>query len=343
MRAAIYREPYTPLDLTDWEKPVPEQDEILVEIAACGICHTDLRYIDHGISPVKSPPMILGHEVSGTVIEVGADTPDISPGARVLIPSVIPCRDCSYCNSGKTNLCSNRIMIGNQIDGGYAEYMTVPREGVIPIPDDLSFPEASILAGSYAVSHHALQNVGKLQPEETLLVFGSGGVGAAAIQIGHDIGAHVIALDMNPIKLRWAEEMGADETVNSHGIRDLGKHIRKMTGGGVDLALEAIGAPRTIYQTFTCLKPNGRAVILGYTGNHAKIPADQLVMSEREILGVFGCPLDEYPKIFERVQQDRYNPEKIVTDSLPLEEIEQGLNNVRSGQTLRTIIIPESQ
>ena len=340
VKAAVYHKPYTRLSLEDWETPAPGPKSVRIRVKACGICHMDLRYIDHGVMPLKEPPVILGHEITGVVDETGENAEDIGPGTRVLVPSVIPCLSCEYCQDARTNLCHDRILPGNQIDGGYAEYMIVPKEGIIPLPDEIPLEEGSVLAGAFAVSHHALTNVGRLQPDEVLLVYGCGGLGSAAIQVGKRIGAYVIGMDLNPVKLQWAREMGADETVNSHGIRDLGQHISDLTGGGVDVALEAIGAPRTMFQSFSCLQPSGRAVILGYTENYAKFPAAHLVMEERQIYGVFGCPIREYPNIFEYTVNGVYHPDRLVTKKIPLEEIEEGLNSVRSGGTLRTIVIP---
>ncbi|MBS1271043.1 MAG: S-(hydroxymethyl)mycothiol dehydrogenase [Candidatus Marinimicrobia bacterium] len=145
---------------------------------------------------------------------------------------------------------------------------------------------------------------------------------------------------MNPLKLKWAEEFGADYTVNSHGIRDLGAHVRNLTAGGVDVAYEAIGAPRTIYQAFTCLGPMGRLLVAGYTRNDIKIPEPKLIIEERSIHGVLGCPYNDYQKIFNIIEDGGYSIESLVTNQMPLDDIEKALISVRSGQTLRTIVLP---
>jgi len=135
-------------------------------------------------------------------------------------------------------------------------------------------------------------------------------------------------------------DMGADEVVDTNKCKDLGEHIREISHGGVDLALEAIGAPRTIYQAFTCLGPAGRLIVMGYTRNDVRFPAPKLVFEERSIHGVLGCPIHQYEEIFKHLLDGEYDLAKLVTKELPLDEIEQALNSVRSGQTIRTIIVP---
>ncbi|HKJ68687.1 MAG TPA: zinc-binding dehydrogenase, partial [bacterium] len=301
MRAAVYYKPYSKLQLEEWATPTPGPDEVLVQVAACGICHTDLQFIDHGVPPLKSPPLILGHEIAGTIAEAGEQVGNLSVGQRVLIAMIIPCNQCKYCKQGRTNLCRAKTIPGNKIHGGYAEYLVVPASGIVPLPDDIPVQEATAIGDVFGAPYHALIDIGKVRAGETVLIFGSGGLGAAAIQIAKSIGAYVIALDMNPLKLKWAEQMGADETINAYGIRDLGAHLRDRTDGGVDIALEAVGAPRTIYQAFTCLAPAGRLIILGYTRNEFKIPEPQLIIEERAILGVRGCPITTYQTIFDQV------------------------------------------
>jgi len=340
MKAAVFHKPYQELDLTEWETPVPGKGEVLIRVVACGVCHTDLHFIDHGVPPIGDTPIILGHEITGTVDQVGGEVDTVKPGQRVMVPVVIPCGECALCKKGRTNLCRQRLIPGNAINGGYAEYIKVPETGVIPLPESLPLVESAVVADAFGTSYNALHNIGRIQEGETVLVFGCGGLGCAAVQIAKQVGAKVIALDMNPLKLEWAEQVGADETVNSYGIRDLGAHVRELTGGGVDVAYEAIGAPRTIYQAFTCLGPIGRLLIAGYTRNDIRIPEPKLITEERSIHGVLGCPVSDYQRIFDLIESGEYSIESLVTKQMPLDEIEAALTSVRSGQTLRTIVLP---
>lgn len=340
MKAAVFHKPYAQLKVEDWEAPVPGAHDVLIRVAACGVCHTDLHFIDHGVPPKKRLPMILGHEITGVIEQVGDKVADFSPGERVLVSVVIPCEDCKWCQNGHTNLCRRRIIPGNSINGGYAEYVSVSESGVVSLPDELPLKQSAVIADAFGTSYHAIHNIGKLSQGEKVAILGCGGLGAAAIQIAKQAGAYVIGLDMNPLKLDYAREMGADEVVDTNKLKDLGEHIREMTQGGVDLAVEAIGAPRTIYQAFTCLGPAGKLVVMGYTRNDVRFPAPKLVFEERSIHGVLGCPVSSYQQIFKHALTGEYDLNKIVTKEMPLDEIEQALNSVRSGQTLRTIIVP---
>lgn len=340
MKAAVFRKPYTQLKIEEWEKPAPAPNEALIKVAACGVCHTDLHFIDHGTKPRKEPPLILGHEITGIVEEVGDEVTSFSKGERVMVSVIIPCNKCEWCERGRTNICRNRVIPGNSIHGGYAEYVTLPATGIIPLPDDLPLKQSAVITDAFGAPYHALQNIGKVSSRDVVAVFGCGGIGAAAIQIAKQVGAFVIAMDMNPLKLEWAESMGADETVNTNGIEDLGMHIRKMSGGGVDILVEAIGAPRTVHQGLTCLGPAGQLLMIGYTRNDIRLPAPKIVHEERSIHGIIGCPVNSYPKIIEHIRSGAYHLESIVTKEYPLDEIEPALNSVRSGQALRTIIVP---
>jgi len=340
MKAAVFHKPYTQLKVEDWETPVPEDHEVLVRVAGCGVCHTDLHFIDHGVPPRKQLPMILGHEITGTIEQVGEKVEQFRGGERVLISVVVPCGECKWCKNGRTNLCRHRIIPGNRINGGYAEYLSVPANGVIQLPDELPLKHSAVIADAFGTSYHALHGIGHVKAGDQVVILGCGGLGSAAIQIAKQAGAYVIGLDMNPLKLEYAKDMGADEIVDTNKCKDLGEHIRKITHGGVDLALEAIGAPRTIYQAFTCLGPAGRLIVMGYTRNDIRFPAPKLVFEERSIHGVLGCPINQYEEIFKHLLNGDYNLDKLVTKELPLDEIEQALNSVRSGQTLRTIIVP---
>ena len=340
MKAAVFHKPYRELQVEEWPTPTPGPRDVLVKVSACGVCHTDLHYIDHGIPPMAEPPLILGHEIAGIVEETGSEVTGITPGQRVLIPVVIPCGKCKFCSIGKTNLCRDRMVPGNKIHGGYAEYFLTPDRGIILLPDEIPLTEAAIISDAFGTGYNALVNIAALQSDETLLVFGCGGLGSAAIQIAKQIGAHVIGLDMNPLKLDLAESMGADEVVNSNGIKDLGGYVRDMSNEGVDVVYEAIGAPRTIYQSFTCLGPAGRLVVAGYTRQDVRIPGSKLIIEERSVHGVLGCPISVYKTIIAHVQNGDYKLSPIVTKQMPLDDIEHALTSVRSGQTLRTVIIP---
>ena len=135
MKAARFYAPGEPLRVEEVPTPTPGAGEVLVKVAACGVCHTDLHYIDHGVPTFKKPPLVLGHEVSGTVAALGAGVEGWEEGARVLLPAVYGCGQCAMCRTGRENICTRMVMFGNNVDGGYAEYMLAPAKDLIPVPE----------------------------------------------------------------------------------------------------------------------------------------------------------------------------------------------------------------
>jgi len=239
MKAAVFYEPHTPLRVEKTPTPEPKADEILVKVAACGLCHTDLHYIDHGIPTAKQPPVILGHEASGRVVQVGGDAQGFKPGDRVLLPAILTCGRCPACRSGRENICQRLVMFGNDIDGAFAEYVVAPAKDVFILPDVIPLIEGCVIADAVTTPYHAVKNRAEVRPGDTVVVYGCGGVGLNVVQFAHLAGGVVIAVDIAEEKLEWARRFGASETLNPTQIPDVSRAIRKLTGGGADIAIEA--------------------------------------------------------------------------------------------------------
>ncbi|HEX6384629.1 MAG TPA: alcohol dehydrogenase catalytic domain-containing protein, partial [Anaerolineae bacterium] len=146
MKAAVFYAANEPLRVEEVPTPLPGPGEVLVKVAACGLCHTDLHYIDHGVPTFKKPPLILGHEVSGTVAGLGENVTHWKEGDRVLLPAVYGCGQCHYCRTGRENICAHMVMFGNNVDGGYAEYIVAPAKDVIALPEEIPLIEGAIIA-----------------------------------------------------------------------------------------------------------------------------------------------------------------------------------------------------
>jgi propanol-preferring alcohol dehydrogenase len=146
VKAAVFHASGRPLEITEVPTPEPAAGEALIRVAGCGMCHTDLHYLDHGVKPFKTPPLILGHEVAGVVEAVGQGVTGRAPGDRVLIPAVLSCGRCGYCRQGRENLCDRLVMLGNNIDGGYAEFVVVPAGDLITVPPDVTLEHACVIA-----------------------------------------------------------------------------------------------------------------------------------------------------------------------------------------------------
>jgi alcohol dehydrogenase, propanol-preferring len=340
MRAAVFYGPHMPLRVEDVPVPVLGAGEVLVQVAACGLCHTDLHYIDHGVPTVKKPPMILGHEAAGTVVLTGSDVGTIKEGDRVLLPAILTCGRCAACRYGRENICSNMRMFGNDVDGAYAEYVKVPAKDIFILPPEIPLVEGCIIADAVTTPYHAVKNRAEVRPGDSVVVFGCGGVGLNVVQFANLAGGIVIAVDIVEERLDWARRLGASETVNPRQTEGgVARKIRKLTGGGADIALEAIGNPNTIQEAFASLHPGGRLVVVGYSDHEVALNAGRIMYREMEIRGSLGCRPVDYPRVIELARTGRIQVAPLVTASFLLENINEGLDALRHSQGIRSVVV----
>ena len=177
-----------------------------MKVAACGLCHTDLHYIDHGVPTGKHPPLILGHEATGIVALTGigsAGVTNVKEGDRVLLPAILTCGQCAACRYGRENICQNMRMFGNEVDGAYAEYVKAPAKDVFILPAEIPLIEGSIIADAVTTPYHAVKNRAEVRPGDHVVVYGCGGVGLNVIQFANLAGGMVIAVDISDEKLDY--------------------------------------------------------------------------------------------------------------------------------------------
>jgi 6-hydroxycyclohex-1-ene-1-carbonyl-CoA dehydrogenase len=339
MRAAVFEGVAPGLRVQDVPRPVPGPGEVLVQVAACGLCGTDLHYLLGEAETAKPPPIILGHEISGIVRELGVGATGPTVGTRVLIPPVLPCGNCRLCRTGRENVCANLRMVGNHLNGGFAEFVAVPSRDLVILPEDLPLAESAVIADALSTPYHAVVNRARVQPGEWVVLVGCGGLGTSALQFARLAGAHVIAVDVQPERLERARALGAAETLNARES-DVPKAVRKLTHGGADVALELVGSPETFTTTVSSLRRGGRACVVGYSHHSAPLPLGRLMFFEQEILGSLGCRPADYPVIVELVRRGRVRLEPIVTGRVGLEGIPEALNDLRQGRGLRTLVVP---
>ncbi|MBL7191417.1 zinc-binding dehydrogenase [bacterium] len=342
MKAAIFNGPNQPLELKEVPTPEPGAGQILVKVAACGVCHTDMHYIDHGVPTFKQPPLILGHEPSGIVAVVGEGVKNFKEGDKVLLPAVLTCGYCFNCRIGRENICDNMVMFGNHVDGAYAEYVLAPAKDTLHLPDEVPLIEGSIIADAVSTPYHAVVNRGQVRAGDNVVVFGCGGVGINAVQIAAAVGASVIAVDIVPEKLAAAKRFGANAVINAKEVERIDKIIKKMTGGGADVTFEVIGNPSTIQQAFSCIRKGGRTVVVGYTNKNVELPASKIMFFEQEVIGSLGCRPVDYPKIIEMARTGKIKIKELVTHKFPLEKINDAFDLLRSGDptVIRSVVIP---
>jgi propanol-preferring alcohol dehydrogenase len=332
----------SPLAQQEIEIPSLGARDVLIRIRAAGICHSDAHY-RAGLSPVKNLPITLGHEVAGTVEQIGHAVRNFQPGDRVCVHYLVTCGACAFCRAGNEQFCPTAEMIGKHRDGGYAEFVGLPERSVFRLPDEIPFEQGAILMCSSATSWHAL-NKARLQAGETVAVFGCGGLGVSAIQLARHLGAvRIFAIDINPGKLELAARLGAIPVNSNAG--DPVEQLRELTGGrGVDVALELIGLPSTMHQAVQSLAIMGRAALVGLTADYLRIaPYAELINKEAEIIGVSDHLASEIPELLELAGTGKLDLSGgiIRTISLDASAINAALEGFkRSSDHVRTVIVP---
>ena len=343
MRAAIFHEAHAPLQVGEWPDPTPSADEVLVRVAACGLCHTDLHYIDHSVPTAKQPPLILGHEATGVVARVGERVTNARVNDRVLLPAVLPCGSCVACRNGRENICQRMRMFGNDVDGAYAEYVTAPAKDVFILPDEIPLVEGCIIADAVTTPYHAVKNRAEVRPGDHVVVYGCGGVGLNVVQCANLAGGIVIAVDIADEKLEHALRLGATAVINAQkASAGVAKAVRRLTAGaGADIAIEAIGNPTTMRDAFSTLRPGGRLVVVGYSDHDVALNAGRVMYREMEVRGSLGCRPVDYPRVIELARTGRIEVASLVTARFPLAEINTGLDTLRAGRGIRSVVVME--
>ena len=339
MKAAVFHGSDRPLTVEDIPVPEPGPEEVLVKVAACGLCHTDLHYLDHGTPTFKKPPLVLGHEVAGTLASPDP-TGRLGEGDPVLLPAVISCGRCDACRSGRENICENGVMLGNNIDGGYAEYLTVPAKDVFRLPEEIPLVEGSIIADALTTPYHAVMNRGRVRPGDRVVVVGCGGVGLNVVQMAAAVGARVVGVDVSDAKLDWARRLGAEAVLNSAGAERPDKALRELTDGGAAVAFEAVGRPETQELAVSAVRTGGRVVFVGYSPKPMELNAGRVMFRELEIVGSLGCRPVDYPRVIDLVRQGRIRVTELVNRRFPLDDIADAFDFLRSGESIRSVVVP---
>ena len=342
MKAVQLLEPGKPLALREVPLPAVGAKDVLVQVQAAGICHSDAHYRS-GLSPVNPLPLTLGHEVAGVVAEVGTAVSRLTPGARVCLHYLTTCGDCIYCNQATEQFCTNGQMIGKHRDGGYAEYIVVPARSLFLLPDEIPFAQGAVMMCSAATSLHALKKT-RMQPGETVAVFGVGGLGMTAIQLAYALGAAAVyAVDIKQDKLTLAQTFGA-VPINAAAQNPVAAIANLTNGRGVDVALELIGLPVTIQQAVQSLAILGRAGIVGLSTQSFSItPYTELLNKEAEIIGISDHLAQDMPLLIDLVQRGKLKLEDIITKRISLEAgaINKVLDRLdQFGEGVRAVIQP---
>ena len=331
-----------PLETQDIPLPELGAQDVLIAVQAAGICHSDAHY-RAGTSPVAITPITLGHETAGRVAAVGARVTTVQVGDRVCVHYMVTCGTCAYCARGQEQFCKTGQMIGKHRDGGYAEYLAVPVRSVVPLPAEIPFEQGSIMMCSSATSFHALRKA-RLQPGETVAVFGVGGLGMSAIQLAQIFGARAVyAIDINPRKLALAQTLGA-VPINPNDCNPVAELSRLTFGAGIDVALELVGLTLTMRQAVQSLAVFGRAILVGITDRAFEIYSYAEVLGkEAEIIGSSDHLASELPTLLDFARRGQLDLTSVITRTISLEAaaVNEALDDLdRFGESVRTVIVP---
>lgn len=356
----------------EWNKPVvveevtvesPRRGEVMVKIAACGVCHSDLS-ATNGTIPMP-PPTVLGHEAAGTIVEVGEGVSELTVGDPVVISWIAICGKCRYCVMGRPALCDNgqraamtlpdgtrrvKDKSGNELNhfagvAVMAEYATLPVENIIKIDASVPLDKAALVGCAVMTGVGAAINTAKVEPGSSVAVFGAGGIGLNVIQGAALAGAStIIAVDMADKKLEMAQQFGATHVVNPSSDGDAVQKIIALSGGGADYAFEAIGLPATIQQTYACVRKGGTAVVVGVAKmmDQVQLGAFMMPFQEKVLTGsMYGSarPSTDFPRLLDLYKAHRLKLDELVTATYKIEDINRAFDDMQHGVNARGVIL----
>ncbi len=331
MRAAVLEEYGEPLVIQTVPDPEPGPEEAVVAVEACGICRSDWHaWQGHGEWANDQVPrgQILGHEPAGEVVAVGDAVETISVGQQVVVPFSLGDGHCQYCQTGHGNVCANGTALGFEKDapGAFAEYVAVPAAdyNLTPLPSFLAPNEAAALGCRYMTAYHGLANRTTVAGGDWLAVYGCGGVGLAAVQIGTALGARPIAVDPDPDARARATAVGAVETIDPEATDPVAA-IETLTDGGADITMDALGIEATARNAVQSLRPRGTHLQVGLTTDaergQVSLPTDWMTRWEIEFIGVRGMPPTAYEDLFALIEASDIDPGALIGREVRLEEL----------------------
>lgn len=336
MKAAVLHEFKSPLTIEDVPRPSPDANELLIQVEACGVCHSDLHLAEGDwpqLTALAKRPLILGHEIAGRVVELGASVRDIKIGERVGVPWLHwTCGQCEFCREGNENLCSRQKITGVTNDGGFAEFLKAPASHVVKIPDNLSSVDVAPLFCAGLTVYRALKHA-RISPGQRLAVFGIGGLGHLAVQIAKDMGAEITAIDVSDEKLALAKSLGATSGLNASST----KVARELRGkGGVHVALVTSAAKAAYDLAFSCLRPTGTLLVVGLPAENICFPPILMAAAEVRIRASAVGTRQELNEVLSLASAG-----KIICHaaSRPLEHVNDVLSQMRQGQLVGRIVL----
>lgn len=343
-------EEHCPPRLRKWviDTKTLEDDEVVVQVAGCGVCHTDLGFVYHGVKTKQELPLVLGHEISGTVVACGENAEQWQD-VDVVIPAVLPCGRCDDCTSGRSNMCRGQIMPGNDVDGGFASHIRVPSLWLVAIPDDYKgdIAKLAVVADAISTPWQALIRA-DVTADDVCIIIGCGGVGGYCAQLADSLGAHVIGVDVSEQKLKLMESIGFKNLLNSSETsdRDIKSLVREIVrGNGWDATgwkvFECSGHVSGQTLAFSLLGPSGTLAIVGFTMDKVTVRLSNLMAFDAKAFGNWGCQPELYPELLEKVVAGAVDLDS-TTELRPLSEIGEVFAAGHHGELgARVVLVPD--
>jgi len=331
------------VELRHVDIPVIAPDEVLIEVKSTGICGTDI-HIYHD-SAFYTPPVILGHEYGGVIIQVGSGVSGFEVGDRATSPATIPCGTCFMCKINRPNRCvgeQKRILGAHKADGTFTKYVAVPSAILHKVPENISFDVAAVIEPAACVVRNVLEIVG-VNPDDIVVVLGPGPVGLLSLQVAKISGAKRVILagtSADKDRLKLAQELGADITINVEE-EDSVETVKKVTDGlGADVVLEASGASAARKQAFDLVRRCGKVGLIGLTGKPHEINLDKVVEGELEVKGSWGTVWTSWRKALSLISSGKIQVAPLITSKLPLESWHEGFRLIEERKALKVILVP---
>ena len=329
--------------------PLPRENEALVKIAGCGVCHTDFSFWHYGVKTKKELPLTLGHEISGVVVA----GPDQWLGKNVIIPAVLPCGDCELCKKGRSNMCQKQLMPGNDFNGGFASHILVPFRFLCPVPDTLlsRYPleKLSVIADAISTPYQVISK-SELEAGDFAIVIGVGGVGIYAALIARIFGAKVLALDIDDKKLEIANSHGIDATLNIKGldIKAIKEKVREIAKGlGMSKfgwkIFEISGTKAGQELGFNLITFTSTLSIVGFTLDRTEVRLSNLMAFDAKLIGTWGCKPELYPAVVELISGGKLQINDFI-ETFPMSKINEVFRNTLDHVYIkRSVLVPDFQ
>lgn len=336
-----------PLERVETALSSPGADEAVVQVAGCGVCHTDIGFWHEGIKTRKTPPLVLGHEISGTVVQ----GPSYWKGKSVIVPAVLPCGDCHLCRRGRGNICRKQKMPGNDFDGGFASYVIVPSRYLCEVPGDAtrhySLAELAVVADAVSTPYQAVKKSG-LKEDDFCIVIGVGGIGIYGVQIAMAHGAKVVAVDIDPERLAAVEEAGVDRVLNVRDFspKDARANLKEICGelGASSECwqiFEMSGTKQGQELAFILLGFAATLSVVGFTMEKVEVRLSNLMAFDASAIGTWGCNPELYPEVLDMIIQGKLQL-KPFTETFPMSQINGVFTRmVNRRQRKRAVLIPD--